>query len=160
MVAGPDTILQANFKTVNDTLINVYAKTTDEFDQALGFLAGRIDRIAEVESHLRGAGAVAAVMAVSPVVEQPVYVDPTVQQYAAAAAPPPASAWGAPAAPPQQFAQPTQPICAHGVRKAVSGVGNKGEWRAYMCPTPKGTPGQCDPQWVQKNSPEWNAFTK
>ena len=40
------------------------------------------------------------------------------------------------------------PACAHGLRTYRTGVGAKGPWQAWMCPTPKGTPGQCPPEWV------------
>lgn len=83
--------------------------------------------------------------------------------------PPPAPAavvsdggWGQPAptpqaAPPQAFSAAVAPVCAHGPRNPVSKVGAKGPWKAWMCNAPQGG-AKCDPQWVQKNSPEWNSF--
>lgn len=50
------------------------------------------------------------------------------------------------------------PACHHGNKVAKKGVGAKGEWKAWMCPAPKGTADQCSPAWVAKNSPEWNTF--
>ncbi len=41
------------------------------------------------------------------------------------------------------------PSCEHGERKYVTGTSAKGPWFAYMCPTPKGTPGQCPPEWIK-----------
>lgn len=46
-----------------------------------------------------------------------------------------------------QSTQVQAPTCPHGVRKFGSGVGAKGPWAAYFCPSPKGTPGQCAPEW-------------
>lgn len=49
--------------------------------------------------------------------------------------------------------------CSHGVMVKRTGQGAKGEWRAWFCPTPKGTDGQCQPQFANKKNPaEWNAF--
>ena len=43
------------------------------------------------------------------------------------------------------FAEPT---CHHGARQHRSGTGRTGKpWAAWMCPSPKGTPDQCDPIW-------------
>ena len=61
------------------------------------------------------------------------------------------------AAPPQAFSAAVAPVCAHGPRNPVSKVGAKGPWKAWMCNAPQGG-AKCDPQWVQKNSPEWNSF--
>ena len=61
----------------------------------------------------------------------------------------------APAAP-DAFANATVPQCPHGVKVARSGTSAKGPWKAWMCPTPKDTPGQCKPQWVTRGTPEWN----
>ena len=38
--------------------------------------------------------------------------------------------------------------CQHGEMVYRTGRGAKGVWKGFMCPTPKGTPGQCEPQWV------------
>lgn len=49
--------------------------------------------------------------------------------------------------------------CSHGVMIKRTGQGAKGEWRAWFCPTPKGTADQCKPQFADRKSPaEWNAF--
>lgn len=37
--------------------------------------------------------------------------------------------------------------CLHGERIQRSGNGAKGPWVGWFCPTPKGTPDQCDVQW-------------
>ena len=53
---------------------------------------------------------------------------------------------------------PTSRSCKHGMMTPRTGSGAKGPWKAYMCPSPKGTPDQCEPVWIRRNEPEWNAF--
>lgn len=45
----------------------------------------------------------------------------------------------------QQGAFPVTPRCTHGDMVRREGTSAKGPWGAFFCPTPKGTPGQCDP---------------
>lgn len=60
-------------------------------------------------------------------------------QAAPAAAPPAPAASAAPA-----------PTCIHGARQFRSSKpGAAKAWSAWMCPTPKGTAGQCEPEWVR-----------
>lgn len=61
---------------------------------------------------------------------------------------------------PTQGAQlaPASRSCNHGEMTRRSGQGAKGPWKAYMCPSPKGTPDQCDPVFLRRNDPEWNSF--
>jgi hypothetical protein len=56
------------------------------------------------------------------------------------------------------FASATVPNCAHGPMTARSGASAKGPWKAWMCPTPKGTPGQCAPNFLNRGTPEFNNF--
>lgn len=74
---------------------------------------------------------------------------------------PPADPFGgsfAPVAPPAT-ASAGDRTCSHGVMVKRTGQGAKGEWRAWFCPTPKGTEGQCQPQFANKKNPvEWNQF--
>lgn len=64
----------------------------------------------------------------------------------------------APVAPPAG-ASAGDRTCTHGVMVKRTGQGQKGEWRAWFCPTPKDTPGQCKPQFADRKNPvEWNAF--
>lgn len=61
--------------------------------------------------------------------------------------------------PPQGGASAGDRTCSHGVMIKRTGQGAKGEWRAWFCPTPKGTADQCKPQFADRKSPaEWNAF--
>jgi len=72
------------------------------------------------------------------------------------------SALGAtPAAPPQTSTPSTAPTgktCKHGEMTKKTGASAKGPWKAFMCPSPKGTPDQCDPVWIRRNEPEWSTF--
>lgn len=53
---------------------------------------------------------------------------------------------------------PTSRTCKHGEMSKRTGSGAKGPWKAFMCPSPKGTPDQCEPVWVRRNDPEWSSF--
>jgi len=66
-----------------------------------------------------------------------------------------------PVAPPQTFTPSTAPVgrnCKHGPMTKRSGSSAKGPWKGYMCPTPKGTPDQCEPVFLKRNDPEWSSF--
>ena len=60
----------------------------------------------------------------------------------------------------QPLAAPAAPArgCPHGEMIKRTGTSAKGEWRAFFCPTPKDTPGQCSPVFAKKGSPEWASF--
>lgn len=53
---------------------------------------------------------------------------------------------------------PTSRSCSHGMMSKRTGAGAKGPWKAFMCPSPKGTPDQCEPVWVRRNDTEWASF--
>ena len=53
---------------------------------------------------------------------------------------------------------PTGKSCKHGQMSQRTGSGAKGPWKAYMCPSPKGTPDQCEPVWLRRGDAEWNSF--
>jgi hypothetical protein len=135
-----DVLVQANFKTPRGTLLNVYGKDEESFDAGLAILEDRIAKLTELEALLSGASNAAPLVNVN-------------------AAPAPANAadsWGS--TPPASMVQGTVPSCSHGQKNAKSGASAKGPWRAWMCPAPKGTPGQCEPDWVRRGTPEWDAF--
>jgi hypothetical protein len=48
--------------------------------------------------------------------------------------------------------------CKHGPMTKREGQSPKGPWKAYMCPTPKGTPDQCPADFIKRGTPEWNNF--
>lgn len=47
------------------------------------------------------------------------------------------------------------PSCKHGTRKHKAGAGAKGPWQAWMCPSAKGTPDQCEPIWIRRGEAGW-----
>lgn len=53
---------------------------------------------------------------------------------------------------------PTGRSCKHGPMTKRQGTSAKGPWKAYMCPTPKGTPDQCDALFLKRNEAEWSTF--
>ena len=48
--------------------------------------------------------------------------------------------------------------CKHGPMTKREGSSAKGPWKGYMCPTPKGTPDQCDAIFLRRNDHEWSSF--
>lgn len=48
--------------------------------------------------------------------------------------------------------------CAHGVMTKREGQGPYGPYKAFMCPTPKGTPDQCKAIYLKSKDPEWLTF--
>lgn len=53
---------------------------------------------------------------------------------------------------------PVSKSCKHGIMSQRTGSGAKGPWKAYMCPSPKGTPDQCEPVWLRRGDADWNSF--
>ncbi|OHT98292.1 hypothetical protein BKG71_19435 [Mycobacteroides chelonae] len=39
--------------------------------------------------------------------------------------------------------------CKHGAMTYKTGSKGGRTWKAFMCPTPKGAPDQCEPQWIR-----------
>jgi hypothetical protein len=63
--------------------------------------------------------------------------------------------------PPRTSTPSTAPVgrsCKHGPMTKREGSSAKGPWKGYMCPTPKGTPDQCDAIFLRRNEPEWSTF--
>ena len=122
---------QVNFKTAGGTLINVYAESVVDGIATMNEMAGAADLIRTIEAAFGGAAAPAPV-AIAPVVQFPT------QPQAAPVTP---TGFGATSDGGRQ--------CVHGAMTYRTGNGAKGPWQAYFCPTPKGTPGQCDPQFIR-----------
>lgn len=127
MSASESTRLQVNFKTRAGTLINLYADNPDQLDSELDALTTRIGTILDIESSLGGPPVTTAEAAVTRAFPGSQQVTSTAPQQAAGDA----------------------PQCPHGERVFRSGNGARGPWSAWMCPAPKGTPGQCQPQWIK-----------
>lgn len=48
--------------------------------------------------------------------------------------------------------------CIHGEMTKREGEGPYGHYKAFMCPTPKGTPDQCKAIYLKKNEPDYITF--
>lgn len=48
--------------------------------------------------------------------------------------------------------------CIHGVMTKRAGEGQYGPYKAFMCPTPKGTPDQCKAIYLKANDPDYATF--
>ena len=141
-----------NVKTSKGTIVTARGDSAEELISNINALVaeGAGDAIATLEAVLTGMPSVSpSYSAVDTVVAS---LGGTVMSEAPAFAPVP---------PPTSAAIPTsagQVSCSHGSMIGRKGNGAKGEWKGYFCPTPKGTPDQCPPQWLTKKDPAWNAI--
>lgn len=135
--------IQQNVKVGND-LINLRADNPDEFKSIAEWTVANAALFVNVQAALAAvppalAGNVSRVAVQNDPPQQP--------------APQQNSGWGAPQnTPDPSFAQPSNgaPACQHGAmvyRVAKPGSGK--DWKAWFCPTPQGTAGQCKPQFVK-----------
>lgn len=143
-----------NVKTKAGTIVTARGDTADELvnningliavgaEEAIATLEQLLTGVTPVPPSNSGVDTVLASLGGTVVSETPIAPAP-----AFAPVPPPA----APAA-----TVAGQKMCQHGAMIGRKGMGSKGEWKGYMCPTPKGTPDQCQPQWITKRDPEWN----
>jgi hypothetical protein len=140
---------------VNSDLLTVRGDTGGEFATNITYLLDNAEHLVEAITRLQALGAAAALIAADRA-PAPVEVFPSEP----VAAVPAAGAWGTATIPPQAappaFAQATVPQCAHGPRTPVA----KANWRAWFCPTPKDTPGKCEPIFIdnKKDPAGWAAF--
>ena len=139
---------QASFKfgpQYKEALVNVPAQSPEELAQKLEWLT---------ENAAKFVAAQTALLAVSEVAPLAGNVTSTQVENTPAPAPQQAQGgWGGQQAQqPPSFAQPASnaPACQHGpmvYREAKPGSGK--DWKAYFCPTPQNTPGQCKPQFIK-----------
>ena len=134
---------QINFKLNNGNLINLYADSADQLAEQLAYiqgLSGQISSVftslngssAQIGNHPAGTGIAAAQAAFGGEVI-------SIQDHRAPA----------PSAP-QSFALNDKDTCKHGNRTyRESKPGAPKAWRGYFCPSPKGTPDQCEPVFVK-----------
>lgn len=67
----------------------------------------------------------------------------------------------APVAPPSGVGAPlgtASRACIHGEMTKREGEGPYGHYKAFMCPTPKGTPDQCKAIYLKKTEPDYATF--
>ena len=126
-------------------MLNIRVPLGGDLDAYLAAVIESVSDVAATGELLRAAGAAGSIAAPprGPVQAQEATVErPTaiLQRRVLPQAPPVAQT-------PVAVAQ-SAPMCAHGPRTFRTGVGAKGPWQAWMCAAPKGTPGQCPPEWV------------
>lgn len=119
---------------LGDTLINLRAETPDEAERILAWATANAGTIADTIKAFGGVVNVGAVLPGATVTQQE---GPSWSQQGSQQAAP-----SAPAAAPQGGKS-----CVHGAMVFRSGTSAKGPWSAYFCPTPKGTQGQCAPEF-------------
>lgn len=129
---------------LNDGRIFVIAgDTADEFKANLAHILGSVgaeDLISTMATSIEGA---------------PLTIESAVANLAQGLGARPVSS------PTQTFTPSTGPsgkTCKHGEMTKRTGAGAKGPWKAFMCPSPKGTPDQCEPVWIRRTDSEWNTF--
>ncbi len=105
---------------VGDALVNLRADTTQEMGELVAWATEHAGQIATAIAafNLGAAGANPTVVPQAAPVQVPTNLPP---------APSASSA----------------PTCQHGAMTHRTGTSARGDWTAYFCPTPKGTPGQC-----------------
>lgn len=119
--------IQANFKTKEGSLFNIYGVTADEFEFNLKAFGALLDDILATEARV-GNSRPSAVATVQAAVGGTVINDPSV------AAPPVVASSGAPA-------------CKHGPMEWKEGTSKAGKaYKLWSC-TSKNRQDQCDPVW-------------
>jgi hypothetical protein len=149
-----------NVKTKVGTIITVRGTDATEFENNINALIGNgvNNSIAAMEElflnvqpsqpHNTGVDTVVAALGGTVISETPIPV-------AAPTAP------FAPVAPPSVVgvtAGTASRTCIHGVMTKREGVGPYGPYKAYMCPTAKGTPDQCKAIYLKTNDPDYATF--
>ena len=131
MAAPTSTKFQVNFKLVDGTLINIYAENSGELEGQLATIQDTAALIVATSAAFSGAGNVSN--AVAAFAATPVAVQHQTPQ-------------GQPA-----LQTPLAPgSYHHGVMVwRESKPGAPKAWKGWFCPSPKGTPDQCEPKFVR-----------
>lgn len=143
----PDSPLSLNVRPsrgADDAQITIRGLTVADWIPQISAASQAGSEIGEAVAHLCAAYNLGAGLADVPATPSAPAASP--------AAPPqgaPASTYTPPPAAPAQPSQGQAPMCAHGPRVyRESKPGASRAWRAWMCGSPQGTAGQCDPQWI------------
>jgi len=132
MAAPTSTKFQVNFKLVDGTLINIYAENSGELEGQLATIQDTAALIVATSAAFSNAGNISN--AVAAFAAAPVAVQHQAPQVNAAIG-------GTPFDPGS---------CKHGVMVwRESKPGAPKAWKGWFCPSPKGTPDQCEPKFVR-----------
>lgn len=143
-----------NVKTKVGTIITVRGNDSTEFESNINALVGNgvNNSIAAMEELFlgvqpsnSGVNTVVAALGGTVISETPI----------------PAAPAFAPVAPPAVVgvvAGTASKSCIHGAMTKREGEGPYGYYKAYMCPTPKGTPDQCKAIYLKANDPDYATF--
>jgi hypothetical protein len=147
-----------NVKTKVGTIITVRGNDATEFEANINALIGNglNNSIAAMEELFlgtqpsqpsnTGVGTVVAALGGTVISETPI---PQAAPFAPVA--PPSSGVGV-------AAGTASRSCIHGSMTKREGVGPYGPYKAFMCPTPKGTPDQCKAIYLKANDPDYATF--
>jgi hypothetical protein len=147
-----------NVKTKVGTIITVRGNDATEFEANINALIGNgiNNSIAAMEELFlgmqpsqpsnTGVNTVVAALGGTVISETPI---PTAQAFAPVA--PPTSSAGV-------AVGTSSRACIHGNMTKREGVGPYGPYKAFMCPTPKGTPDQCKAIYLKANDPDYATF--
>jgi hypothetical protein len=129
-------------------LLNIEGDSAEEFPANFKFATDSVQALVQATTLFQAAYNVAKPQDV-----------PAAPAPAAAPAAPAQTGWNTSAAtPPPAFVPAAAPAaapagvesCVHGPMKyQTSKPGASKSWQAWFCPTPKNTPGQCEPKWIR-----------
>lgn len=148
--------IQVSPKLTDGTLINLRAETPAEAEQILDWA---IANAAKIGDAVKAVNAVSVVGAAFPGAQVSVE-QPAPEQSGGWSSPAPAPAFAqqpqqayaqaATAQAPTPAAAPPAQHCVHGAMTYREGTSKAGKpYRAFFCPTPKGTVGQCQPEFLR-----------
>lgn len=138
--------LQISPKLPDGTLINIRGGSAEEVFAVLQQVEQNATNVASAIQAITAQGNVSAAFPASQNVQQ--QPEQSWSQQPPAQQGPPQWA-GQQQAPQQNAPAGPAPQCAHGEMTFRSGTKNGREWKAYFCPTPRGTANQCQPQFIR-----------
>ena len=121
MAAGQETKLQVNFGKDRVPLINIYATNAQELEAALTTIQDVASLINSTQEILSAFGVPTQSASTNALLSKELGA----QEISA------------------------DKVCKHGNMTFKSGTGAKGPWKGWFCPSPKGTPDQCQPVFIR-----------
>lgn len=125
--------IQVSPKTPSGTLINIRGETPEEVQALLSGVHELVVLITGLEQAFGAVGALSPLSTGGSTANQEGQTS---------------SDKAFPSKPPVVLSPSGSPTCIHGPRTFKTGVKNGRTWSSWMCPTPKGTPDQCQPVWA------------